>query len=1469
MGLTPGAEEPGVQVPDLLLEVVAAGPSGSSDKKDTAELQYAETQLLSIATHILDLHPAGQGHLGSGSTIWQGVAGALREKSLQGKSLDATAGASGSSNDAGEPSTSTQGRPGRLGPERVTIDKASARGSLQYSQKDLAAEGLNNFSSFRANVCVYSGKWMYEALIQPAWQPGIQQVGWATIHCPFTAEEGVGDAPDSYAYDGKRVRKWNVKSAAYGEAWAAGDVIGACLDLDKGEISFHRNGAPMGVAFHNVRTMQPHLAYFPTVSLSYTERCELNFGLRPFVHPVPGFAPLHAAPPDAALDFSDYLLGCLERLAKTAANSRAGPGSWGAEEGPWGGAGDAAGPAGGGLASPAEASTSQVAASGGDAQAAAQPQQQRFGCTRQLSPDDAALFAGAIGAHLVPCLLPPNGNGGGGGCVAEHLCAGALLNTLLSLHGDGEPHDGAAARAAVRLLQVTISKPAFSALMLSLLDALARRCVSAPMVPSDFPYSASYPYLALAVCLLAGVPEVRAALLAHPGLYVMLEAFMARKPPSAEDLKGLLPTVWWPGCKEDAASEGRMRDGLRAFAAAKARVEDCQYVLLTLLVGQPAGGGGSGSSGAVGVEDDALVAFVRYLVQKNRGATRDVQPAGLSDPNVLLSVWFVLMRLLNGVLPGVGQFPADDMFVRASQRGSIDPTNDLPRLGGLLSYLLRESPVGAADLKPLDIELPPPLNPQPLDAAGAALARTPGVACELLHLSAMLYTYRGAGVVRQIHTMNANLASNLSGLEQVEKQLEARLLGGSAAAGGSSPGSRGAAGAAGRHAPAASVSTAAAPSTSVVSSAVGAAPAAGAPVAEVAAAGAAAAAAAVAAATAPAPASPAAAGSPPPAAAPAPAPSASVSRPASVAYLHEARTALRGEVQTAVRCIRLLESTFFGGWKMEALLRQACWLSAALTKVAQQTGPLLAFVPTCYLELLLDMLSAYRGVEAPFAPPAALRAHGLDELLAFVGRVLNDERIRSPDTKEQLLAAATGALESPDMSAVVEANGPVASALVSSAVAMFDSKLWHPVSSLLAQVTRGSGLGARCVGRPQLVACQALLTEALQPGSSLFKGFCDRLFNTLNWAVTEGTSTVATLHEARRPAAAQPSGRRPAQVDEQQLTRKAVLMLDLTKSLLRLLEFMAQQLPSGFLGRASSLNLTRTLELVPFVLGHFAGGADARRLNELLEASRANAGPQAMLRVGVDRTSYTVIHVDKPLFEKVNKAEILVPLVGTLLALWRAGQACSVSDDGGGDDDDDAGPPLPPVSFIDAMADVADARVQTQLKWLSTGLDWEASLPGADGLAEGLREYRALVDEVIELRGGPAADAATAGDDASTPGKGGDGAPGSLSTSPSTGGGLGSLAVSVGGEMPEEFLDPITTAVMTDPVLLPDSGITVDRSTAERHLATSTTDPFSRTELTLEMVRPNIELRAKIRAYMAQRAGSPKRQGGGGVARGW
>jgi Kip1 ubiquitination-promoting complex protein 1 len=64
----------------------------------------------------------------------------------------------------------------------------------------------------------------------------------------------VGDAQDSYAFDGHRVRKWNVSPTPYGQQWVPGDVITCCIDLTGdevggGTVSYLRNGTHMGVAF--------------------------------------------------------------------------------------------------------------------------------------------------------------------------------------------------------------------------------------------------------------------------------------------------------------------------------------------------------------------------------------------------------------------------------------------------------------------------------------------------------------------------------------------------------------------------------------------------------------------------------------------------------------------------------------------------------------------------------------------------------------------------------------------------------------------------------------------------------------------------------------------------------------------------------------------------------------------------------------------------------------------------------------------------------------------------------------------------------------------------------------------------------------------------------------------------------------------------------------------------------------------
>ena len=65
------------------------------------------------------------------------------------------------------------------------------------------------------------------------------------------------------------------------------------------------------------------------------------------------------------------------------------------------------------------------------------------------------------------------------------------------------------------------------------------------------------------------------------------------------------------------------------------------------------------------------------------------------------------------------------------------------------------------------------------------------------------------------------------------------------------------------------------------------------------------------------------------------------------------------------------------------------------------------------------------------------------------------------------------------------------------------------------------------------------------------------------------------------------------------------------------------------------------------------------------------------------------------------------------------------------------------------------------------------------------------------------------------------------------------------GEIPDEFLDPLMFTLMEDPVILPSSKISIDRSTIKAHLLSDSTDPFNRMPLKLEDVIDDVELKQK------------------------
>lgn len=78
------------------------------------------------------------------------------------------------------------------------------------------------------------------------------------------------------------------------------------------------------------------------------------------------------------------------------------------------------------------------------------------------------------------------------------------------------------------------------------------------------------------------------------------------------------------------------------------------------------------------------------------------------------------------------------------------------------------------------------------------------------------------------------------------------------------------------------------------------------------------------------------------------------------------------------------------------------------------------------------------------------------------------------------------------------------------------------------------------------------------------------------------------------------------------------------------------------------------------------------------------------------------------------------------------------------------------------------------------------------------------------------------------------------------------LLVQAHSEVPDEFLDPITCALMDNPVRLPTSGKVMDHSTIARHLLSDAKDPFNRAPLTIEDVIPDDDLKQRITIWKLQ-----------------
>ncbi|KAL2907157.1 E3 ubiquitin-protein ligase RKP [Bienertia sinuspersici] len=405
----------------------------------------------------------------------------------------------------------------------VSVDQSSTCGDLQIVSPPLLLESLAIFSSARANACVWEGKWMYEVMLETA---GIQQIGWATISCPFTDHMGVGDAEDSYAFDGKRVKKWNEEDEVYGQPWVVGDVIGCCIDLDEDSILFYRNGISLGVAFAGIRKMNCGLGYFPAVSLSQGERCDLNFGARPFKYPIEGFLPLQDPPPVTSR--ASQLLQCLSRMLEIERMER-----------------------------PEFTSVDKLR------------RLQRFVPLEEIFHP----VADAIFDEFFP-ILDEDERG------MEYVAWGPFLSFLMELYGLHFPHDH---RSLDKILDVALKHRSSSMLLQHAIGALSFCCKTASLVLTECPYSGSYSYLALA-CHLLRREELMVLWWKSPEFEFLLEGFLSWKSPNKHDLQLMMPSVWWPNSCEDVSHESSMMLTTTALSDAISKIEEKHRDLCCLVI---------------------------------------------------------------------------------------------------------------------------------------------------------------------------------------------------------------------------------------------------------------------------------------------------------------------------------------------------------------------------------------------------------------------------------------------------------------------------------------------------------------------------------------------------------------------------------------------------------------------------------------------------------------------------------------------------------------------------------------------------------------------------------------------------------------------------------------------------------------------------------------------------------------------
>ena len=1203
--------------------------------------------------------------------------------------------------------------------------------------------GACSFSSLRSALSVpRHGKWMYEVHLRTS---GIMQLGWVTPVTVYTSEDGVGDSKDSFAYDGKRVRKWNVSSTDYGEQWTSGDVISCGIDFDAGEVEYWRNGVYLGVAFsplHLTEEDSRQLPYFPAVSLSYGESCEINLGNLGFRYPVKGYVPVlefHDTRRRALSDQARYLTDSLEKLViiGEAKNRAASP-----------------------RAAAAFAASHAVEYFGLDEE---DDEEAIVSLAGKSAMSDTFARAQEDAAKLVLESL------GRVMLMDEAIVDEYFLDSCRRMKT--YDHTGSALTRYLELVAMCLPADVCQSLVHSLCTCCARRVRRNIWTCEDDPESCD----AVVYCLIwyhAMKNETLAKYWISDSSWMdEFEDFFFFRQPTATDLEVLIPSSLDDdienvldriiGVKGGDASDSELLEVVTELVRFLNRIDDVHSLLLQQLMNIPENIcdvskdlsekqiesqvddflGAFEQGQVTDVPRDAwleavmrvmqfkhsdtyaqipryLSDFVRHIIQKNINATREVTPPDLSHPSVLCSLLSFMTRasrkfLRNVHLEGSSFEYPREAFLRGIRsaligvNGDKDDDNLSPdeRIGGGLSFLCKSSlvEVCARSKTPILVpRIPEQIEgrdwtiPMDLRPATVFTGDAPPWSWWLLDSCFILFHLGAGQMMKKINTFMQTFEAAMSTFKTMVDKLS--------------------------------------------------------------------------------------------------------NEDADQDFMEMSLKECKKAMMHSLRMLMWHLNWLMPKWKQQTLGAIASTMSRVLLEIQKdENAPDVSYVADFYVENILDMILACRGPEVSWPTYDGNLQVLFEPVLKLCINFTQDPRVLNPRVQNSVLYSICIMLRDEDTCSFIVQSIYARSNLLPCLIESFShSRNWIHASNAFGLLVQNSGLAPRIGSEEEskaLASCRAIirgwLRHILLENHALSNSMFSNLIDRLNWISPELIVIIKDLHH-------QICG--PGSLDDYSLNyRRALAACDLMYHLLRLLELTCTSDPDAVLSREPYADMIRTrlAEHMSWGLQNFSGKSQAYKLIKDIHEKNSTG----IIRIGRDARPTMI-------------AEILGPYVGILVSLHSHG--CDNVDT-----ESSADRNLGFTSFLQQLYDsgaVSHVMAHECLDMITNQAASGLRPPTMSDL-DHAGEIKDLLEHIHEEK-------------------------------------MKQDAASLSEELlvPEEFLDPILNVLMKDPVILPDSKVTLDRKTIQRHLTVSPTDPFSRCELKEEDLIPNRDLKKKVEEWLTLNA---------------